>query len=279
MIRGIDHIVIPVRDLEAAILDYTDLGFTVMAGGRHSGLNTHNAVIGFGDSCYFELIALRGPSEAAHWWFEALPRGGGLTDFCVRSDNLEDDTAAFRRAGAHIEPPFRMGRERPDGYRISWELAVNTGETRGLVPFFIRDLTPRHERVPHNHTHRNGATAVHNIGLVVGEIDSIRRIYEMGLGQSGEPIKRNDLQADGVRFVLGPHELQVIAPRENSGAAAERLRTRGPSPIEVRLTGSVAQAVLDSRRAHGARILLLEQANPQTGGELMAAGAAPQKTQ
>jgi catechol 2,3-dioxygenase-like lactoylglutathione lyase family enzyme len=256
MIRGIDHIVIPVRDLEVAISDYSELGFTVVQGGRHSGMHTHNALIAFGDGCYFELIALLEPSNVVHWWFEALLCGGGLTDFCAQSDNLEDDTAAFRRAGANIEPPFQMGRERPDGLRISWELAVNTGETRGLVPFFIRDVTPRRERVPRNHTHRNGATAVHSVAIVVGAINSIGRIYAMGLGQSGEPIKRDDLQADGVRFSLGLHELQVIVPRDHAGAAAERLRTRGPSPIEVRLTGSVAQAVLDTSRAQGARIVL-----------------------
>jgi hypothetical protein len=256
MISGIDHIVIPVRDLEVAISDYSEFGFTMVQGGRHSRLNTHNALIALDDGCYFELIAPLGQSNAPYWWFEALPCGGGITDFCVQSDNLEDDTAAFRRAGADIEQPFGMGRERPDGYRISWELAVSTGETRGLVPFFIRDITPRHERVPRNHTHRNGASAVHSIAIVVGALDPIRQIYEMGLGQRGEPIERDDLEADGVRFVLGPHEVQIIAPREHAGSAAERLRTRGPSPIEVRLTGSVAHAVLDTRRAHGARIVL-----------------------
>jgi hypothetical protein len=150
-----------------------------------------------------------------------------------------------------------MGRERPDGYRISRELAVDTGETSGLLPFFIRDITPRHERVPRNHTHRNGATALQSLAIVVGAIDSIRRIYEIGLGQSGEPVKREDLQADGVGFTLGSDELQVIAPRVNSGAAAERLGSRGPSPFEVRISGSAAQGLLDNRRAHGARIVLV----------------------
>lgn len=256
MIRGIDHIVIPVRELEVAMLDYSDLGFEVVQGGRHSGLNTHNALIAFADGCYFELIALLGPLDRPHWWFEALRRGGGLTDFCVQTDNLEADTAELRRGGATIEPPFRMGRERPDGYRISWDLAVNAGENRGLVPFFIQDVTPRHERVPRNHTHGNGTTAVLGLTIVVGSIDPIQRIYETGLGQTGEPIKRDDLQADGVRFALGPHELQVVVPREDSGIAAERLRTRGPSPIEVKLSGNIAPAVLDTTRAHGARVVI-----------------------
>ena len=35
MLQGIDHLVIAVRDLDAATKDYRDLGFTVVPGGRH----------------------------------------------------------------------------------------------------------------------------------------------------------------------------------------------------------------------------------------------------
>jgi catechol 2,3-dioxygenase-like lactoylglutathione lyase family enzyme len=257
MIRGIDHIVIPVRDLEAAIADYSDLGFTVVRGGQHTGLNTHNALIAFADGCYFELIGFLGPPMAgAHWWFEALQRGGGLTDFCVQSDALEADTTAFCRAGATIGAPFTMSRERPDGYRIKWELAASTGDTRGLVPFFIRDITPRGERVPRDNAHRNSSAGVLSLAIVVADLNSVRPIYEVALGQNGEPIERDDLRAHGVRYVLGPHELQLMVPRDQWGVAGERLRTRGPSPIEVRLNGAAAHLVLDSGRAHGARIVL-----------------------
>jgi catechol 2,3-dioxygenase-like lactoylglutathione lyase family enzyme len=257
VIRGIDHIVIAVRDLETAIADYSDLGFTVVRGGRHPGLNTHNALIAFADGSYFELIAFLGPpGTAAHWWFGALQSGGGLTDFCVQSDSLEDDAATFSRAGASISPAFAMSRERPDGYRISWELAVNESDTRGLVPFLIRDITPRNERVPRNRTHRNGATAVESLAIVVAGMKSIRPTYEMALGRSGEPIERDDLQAGGLRFALGPHEVQLIAPRSHSGAAAERLRIRGQSPVEVKLSGGLTPGALDTSRAHGARIVL-----------------------
>ena len=257
MIHGIDHIVVPVRDLEAAIADYSALGFTVARGGRHSGLNTHNALIAFGDGCYFELIAFMGPAgERAHWWYEALQHGGGLTDFCAQSDDLEGDAAAFGRAGVRISAPFAMSRQRPDGYLISWELAINESETRGLVPFFIRDLTPRDERVPRNRTHSNGAAGVACLAIVVAEIDSIRRIYETALGRAAKRIERDDLQADGVHFTLGQHELQLLAPRDSSGAAARRLRIRGPSPLEVRLGGETRQGVLDPNRTHGARIVL-----------------------
>ena len=255
MILGIDHIVIPVHDLETAVADYSALGFTVVPGGRHPVFNTHNALIAFVDASYFELIAwLEPPPASSHWWFDALLHGGGLTDFCVQSDNLENDSAAFRRAGAAIGAPFAMSRDRPDGYRLRWELAVNESDTRGLVPFFIRDITPREDRVPRERTHPNGAAGIESLAIAVTELNSIQSIYQVALGQDGEPMKRDDLQADGVGFALGPHKIHLVRPRDSLGPAAERLRLRGPSPLAVKLRGGATTGFLDVARAHAARI-------------------------
>jgi catechol 2,3-dioxygenase-like lactoylglutathione lyase family enzyme len=258
MIEAIDHIVIPVRDLDAAVADYSALGFTVVAGGRHAGLNTHNALIAFADGCYFELIAFLGePSQRVHWWYEALQRGGGLTDFCVLSDQLEDDAAIFQRAGVEYSPPFAMSRERPDGYRLNWELAVNeSSSSRGVVPFFIRDATPRDERVPRERIHRNGAAGVETLAIVVADLDSTQSMFEKTLGRKGERIERDDLRGEGVHFPLGRHQLQLIRPCDTSGVAAQRLRIRGPCPVEVKLVGNESRVVLDIIRSHGARIAL-----------------------
>ncbi|PYM22075.1 MAG: VOC family protein, partial [Candidatus Rokuibacteriota bacterium] len=43
MLHAIDHLVIAVPDLAAATKTYRDLGFTVVAGGRHPGVGTDNA--------------------------------------------------------------------------------------------------------------------------------------------------------------------------------------------------------------------------------------------
>jgi Glyoxalase-like domain len=258
MIRGIDHIVIVVGDLEKAAADYAESGFSVVQGGRHAGLNTHNALIAFSDGCYLELIAFIGSAPAPHWWYQVLVRGEGLADFCVQSDRLKEDTAAFRNAGALITAPFAMGRVRPDGVRVDWELAANNGDTRGVVPFFIRDITPREERVPSIHTHNNLAAGLETITIAVAEVNSVSSIYETALGVRGEAVERDDLGAAGVGFALGPHELQLVAPRNSWGIAAQRLRTHGPSPMEVKLKAHGANSsVLAIRQVHGARIVLV----------------------
>ena len=60
MIKGIDHIVVVVPDLEDAITKYGELGFTVVRGGKHN-IGTHNALIAFADGSYVELIAFLTP--------------------------------------------------------------------------------------------------------------------------------------------------------------------------------------------------------------------------
>src|SRR5262249_12580966 len=76
MLQGIDHIVIAVPDLDRAAQSYASLGFTVVQGGRHP-VGTHNALIGFADGAYIELIAFY-EKNTQHKWWEPLQKGGGL---------------------------------------------------------------------------------------------------------------------------------------------------------------------------------------------------------
>jgi catechol 2,3-dioxygenase-like lactoylglutathione lyase family enzyme len=260
MLKGIDHVVIVVADLDRAIAGFEALGFTVVRGGRHKGLGTHNALIGLADGAYFELIAFLVPAST-HRWFTAVSKGGGLTDFCMQTSDLDADAATFKRAGAAISEPFAMERERPDGYMLIWVLAVAEPPSTGAVPFLIRDTTPRDERVSRARVHRNGAAGIRTLTVAVEDAAATRAFYERVLGARGEECRRDDLGAAGVRFVVAPdeaqHELQFIAPLSETGVVAEWLRTRGPSPCEVTLRGpAAAPSLLDAARTQSARILL-----------------------
>lgn len=75
MLRQIDHLVVLVPDLEAAIQEYRRAGFTVVPGGTHP-TGTHNALIGFGDGAYLELLAFY-EDNPAHRWHRFRAAGGG----------------------------------------------------------------------------------------------------------------------------------------------------------------------------------------------------------
>ena len=123
MLRAVDHLVIAVPDLVAAIKTYRDLGFTVTAGGRHTGVGTDNALIPFRDGAYLELVGFNEPRPDHRWW-APLQKGGGLVDFCLQTDDFAGDAAVLRRAGVQVGEPQARHRARPDGVEVRWTCAL-----------------------------------------------------------------------------------------------------------------------------------------------------------
>lgn len=253
MLLGIDHIVIVVRELEAAIKSYQQLGFTVVPGGRHP-IGTYNALISLADGSYIELIAFYEPNPNHRWW-APLQVGGGLVDFCMQTDDLIKDTAALRNAGVDINDPQPLTRTRPDGYQLKWLLSIPRGGHRGVAPFLIQDETPREERVPRQKTHKNGAVGIGRVTVAVDNLAAVRHWYESALGRDGNRIEREDLQAKGVRFKIGPHSFDFVKPSTGKSPLADWLKRRGPSPYSATLlTNSREPILLDKNLTHGASL-------------------------
>jgi catechol 2,3-dioxygenase-like lactoylglutathione lyase family enzyme len=251
MIKGIDHIVVVAPELEAAIRGYTELGFTVVRGGKHN-IGTHNALVAFADGAYIELIAFLTP-VAGHPWYEAMSRSGGLVDFCAQTDDLAADVAAYRRAGISISDPNAMTRDRPDGYRLKWVLSIPSAPFNGSVPFLIKDENPRDERVPRERTHRNRVSGIANLVVAVPDAAKAAGWYRTITGSEGTPIEHRDLDANGTRFELGSHQVDIVAPRVGGGPVAEFLRARSGGPFEATLRGPRAGS-LDLALAQNARL-------------------------
>jgi len=242
MLRGIDHLVIAVRDLGEARGRYEALGFTVVEGGRHP-VATHNALIALADGGYIELIAFYEPSPQHRWW-QALQRGGGLVDFCAQTDDLRADVAALRRAGVEIDDPVPLSRVRPDGFELQWRLCIPSKGYRGIAPFLIEDETPRAERVPRETAHANGAVGINGLILAVPDVSRPRAWYESILGRPGQSVWRRDLDGRGVRFEVGDHGVELLAPANAGSPLARSLAARGPSPYRAELRAAGDALVL-----------------------------------
>jgi len=253
MLLGLDHIVIAVRDLEAAMRSYEQLGFTVVPGGRHP-VGTHNVLISFADGSYIEIIAFYRANPDHRWW-RPLQTGEGLVDFCTQTDDLAGDTAKLRGAGVNIGDPVPWSRTRPDGYQLKWVLSLAREGHRGVAPFLIQDETPREERVPQRFDHKNGAAGIGTVTVAVEDLAAVTGWYKSVLGYDGEPIKRDELQAAGVRFRIGPQLLDFVEPTSEKSPLKERLKLRGPSPYAATLlTKSGQSARLDKDLTHGAAL-------------------------
>ncbi len=101
---NLDHVVIVVTDLERAMTDYQALGFTVLPGGEHADGRTHNALIAFADGTYIELIAFRsGVVGRDHPWWRFATAGGGLADWALATDRIDERVQVLHDAGLAFE--------------------------------------------------------------------------------------------------------------------------------------------------------------------------------
>jgi hypothetical protein len=184
VIRGLDHVVLVVLDLDTAVAEHRKRGFTVTPGGEHAGGLTHNALVGFQDGSYLELIAFHDVAAARgkHSWAPVAERGGGWADFALLSNDIAEEASALGELVAR--PPEEGGRTRPDGVAIAWRVV----RLEKPLPFLIEDVTAREVRVPHAAAlHANGTTAVASI--VLGATDPVRVVERYArLRARGAPV-------------------------------------------------------------------------------------------
>lgn len=143
MIRGIDHLVIAVPDLDAAADELgRALGVAFTAGGRHPGAGTANRIAFLGEP-YLELIAVEDAEAAALRPIgaaarRALEAGGGLATYALVDDALETTVAELQVNGSSIGPVEHGSRVRPDGELVEWWTATFEQLGPDRPPFLIR---------------------------------------------------------------------------------------------------------------------------------------------
>lgn len=250
---SIDHIVIAVADLDAAIRDYTALGFTVLPGGEHPR-GSRNALVVFEDGAYLEIIAFPRPLPDYRWW-QVLDRAGpGLVDYAVLPDDLDADLARVRAAGIVMDGPIDGGRLKPDGMRIAWRSARPPEPD---IPFLCTYVTARNLRVPEGaaRRHANGVTGVAGVTVAVQDLATSVGRYRALLGQ--EPVAVGGVPGLGfglVQFRIGRQTLSLAEPRGPAAASlGEHLVRRGQGACAVSFYGP-DDLHLDTGLAHGARL-------------------------
>ena len=256
MIHGIDHIVIAGPDLDGLTAVFEANGFTVVGGGKHP-IGSYNNLIGLDDGAYIELLSFYDDSPKHYWWDAVHKRGGGLIDFCMRTDDIRADYALFKAQGVEMSPLVGLSRVRVDGYQLSWLNNEVYGVYQGLIPFVIEDKTPREERVPKEKTHVNGVKGIDTVSLAARDLESARRIMGAVLGQVGEPVNDEDLNASGVAFQAGPHRLEYLAPNDASSPLHKHIAANMPVPYRIRFRTDGEPGTIPPEDAAGVRIVLM----------------------
>lgn len=261
MPTGIDHIVIAVTSLEAAVVDYRRAGFTVTPGGEHHGGRTHNALIPFADGAYIEIIAFRDPEAAVdHRWAARLLKGEGLIDYALRADDLRAEVTALRARGLNATDPQDGGRTRLDGQRVDWQTVRFLGASSPALPFYCVDRTERSLRVPDGEAaiHQNGVRGVEEVTVVVNDLAAAAPQFAALTGDAGTPVATGESPVREARlFRAGGAGIRVVEPDASASELRDHLERRGDSIYAVSLTAPAGgDEAIPLGLAHGARLLL-----------------------
>lgn len=274
----IDHVVIRVDDLAAGIADYTALGFTVIPGGEHPRVGSHNALIAFADGAYLELIAFKRRSSPPHVEIpkqvraeeleaEHIPPaerhmrsweavGEGLVDFALVPAAIEDAIAGAKRRGLSLEGPLPGGRVRPDGRQVSWQFGIPDAFD---LPFLCADVTPRALRVPEGaaRDHANGVTGITGILVVVTALGiSVPRYRALLDVNPGRGLAFPWPEAQIVDIPLGSTVISLAEPVRQRGPLWDHLNRSGEGPyaLKLRTNDRASVGLLDLTRTHGAQV-------------------------
>lgn len=188
-ISGIDHVIVGVRDLEAARITWSRLGFTLSPRGRHIEQPTANYCVMFA-SGYIELLGIVGPDVSGHRLGNFLQNREGLMGLAFAPHgSAEGALAALAERGLHPSAPRALARriELPAGTaspRFSL-VSLPADETPGLDCFVCSQLTPELMRQPEWLDHPNGAVGLAAVHVLVPSTAPLLPAYDrlFGIGQ------------------------------------------------------------------------------------------------
>lgn len=187
----LDHVLIAVRDLDAAKDTFERLGFKVTPEGRHPGRGTSNRLVVFGGE-YLELISVHDPD--GDLFRPNLPsfldEREGLFIFAMGTSDVHERTRSVRAAGALITDPMKGSRQAADGSTAySWTQAeINPDAMPGSQTFFIQHdhtIEERYNDPPDPTNHPNGVSGVASLSLAVGDANAAAQRWMEVFGMEG----------------------------------------------------------------------------------------------
>jgi catechol 2,3-dioxygenase-like lactoylglutathione lyase family enzyme len=278
----VDHAGICSYQLEPVQQAFADLGLKTEYGGAHATGGTHNALIGFDDGSYIELIAAQHPEtlsgEDAAQWTSLKPDMARACFWAVDVDDIGSSVKEVRQGGLEISDPKDGSRKKPDGTVLQWQTAaVNEGSTGNILPFFIQDKTPRSARIQPSASVKG--SELHGIEVVVIGVNDLQesiRLYRRAFNLPEPEIVENS--EFGARMAYFSQSPVILAqPLDKSSWLTARLAKFGQGPIGLLLgTSDFARSKqrsslsgetvwygrklswIDGVKLHGARIGIIQ---------------------
>ncbi|MEM9633444.1 MAG: VOC family protein [Pseudomonadota bacterium] len=182
MVRGLDHLVVAVKDLEAAGQAYERLGFTVTPENRHPW-GTSNRLVQL-DGFFIELLRIAEPeliseAEGNEFSFGAFNRDflksrEGASMLVLESKDPDSDRQEFGRTGLKVFEPFSFERvaHLADGStaQVAFDLTILHDPLSPEIGYFTcHNKFPENFWKPAFQRHANGAHSVKAVYLLAGD--------------------------------------------------------------------------------------------------------------
>ena len=270
-----DHLVVKVNNLPAAVQLFTESGFTVTSGGVHKGGLSENALVFFKDGTFIELLAMRkgfrvfllkayaktrafmSLKYSKKWglfhrfYDRALSLPEGITDFCLLSDDLTGDLQRINDAGLFVTRPMAASRKKPDGSKVSWQMASTL---LAELPFLRGAYLPAAPPLPEGLEHKIGITGIRSVTLLALDFKEMLRNLTTLLNQ--EPLQNGANEDREAQFSMGQTILVLKKSSEND-ALNKKLRGKGLGGFAIEWqfgTDGVAKYA-DFSKLHGLVVL------------------------
>lgn len=137
----LDHIVWAVPDLDEGIRTIAELtGIEPVSGGKAPGREqSHNALISLGGGSYLEIFSPARAGGGGRWGKLVEDGHPRIVSYALQvTDRFAQLKASIAAGGYSFTGPRAMGRVRPDGGAVNWELLNVAGTPLDdALPFFI----------------------------------------------------------------------------------------------------------------------------------------------
>ncbi|PVX61125.1 VOC family protein [Paraburkholderia unamae] len=273
-LSGIDHVVIAVRDLDAARDDFTRMGFALTPRGFHTmGSENHCAMFG-GD--YLELLTVRRPHPVTAFFSGFLEHGDGAAAMVVATDDAQALHRDWHAAGIPVEAPASFSRpvqtaqgSADASFRIT---QVDVAYTPGGRVFACEHLTPELVYEPGRAAHPNGVTGLVGVtisippALMEMATDRYERVLAAsatGLGETSRLIRcgKVDVRLDSATPAAVSRALPCFSALtftvESLDALADVLHRGG-----VAAQRSAQAVCVEGAPAHGVTLRFVEGTRP-----------------
>lgn len=270
MLRGLDHIVVAVNDLDAAGKAYEALGFTVTPENRHPW-GTANRLIQL-DGFFIELLSVADPgliTESAGTTFSFgafnrsfLTKREGASMLVMESRDAGLDRQDFERAGLSLFDPFSFERvaHLPDGKtaKVAFDLTILRDPLSPEIGYFTcHNKYPENFWKPAFQTHANGAGEIRTIYMVAEDPSDHHEFLGGFTGQREMRATSLGLEVETARgkiSVLNPAAYRSLVGE----SAADALQGELPQIAAIEIgTGSPEETgVFPASRLHGLTLIL-----------------------